>query len=197
MPPLRLSVRLGLGGLAAGGAAAAHFLAFMLAAPDAASRARLLRETGHGAWPAVVSVAVGALVIALLRLAAARLRDTDPLPKGALFRASARWLLPLQIVGFVSLEAVERLATGKGLTGLAELWSEPVIALGVVLQGLVALAGAVLAVLVAGVVDGLEALRSLVRTPGPLAAELAPVGGVPPRRNEGRPGEPRAPPSRM
>jgi hypothetical protein len=197
MPPLRLSLRLWPGGLAAGGAAAAHLLAFMLAAPDAASRARLLRETGHGAWPAVVSVAMGALAVALLGLAAARLRDIDPLPKGALFRASARWLLPLQIVGFVSLEAVERVATGKGLTGLVDLWSEPVIALGVVLQCLVALAGAFLAVLVAGVVDVLESLRRLVRASGPLAAELAPVGGVLPRRNEGRPGEPRAPPSRM
>jgi hypothetical protein len=190
-------MRLWLGGLAAGGAAAAHFLAFMLATPDADSRARLLRETGHGAWSAVVSVAMGALVVALLGLAVARLRDTDPLPKGALFRASARWLPPLQVVGFVSLEAVERVATGKGLTGLVELWGEPVIALGVVLQCLLALAGAFLAVLVAGVVDGLESLRRLVRAPGPLAAEMAPVGGVLPGRNEGRPGEPRAPPSRM
>jgi uncharacterized membrane protein YdcZ (DUF606 family) len=197
MPPLRLSVRLWLGGLAAGGAAVAHLLAFMVAAPDAASRVRLLRETGHGAWPAVVSVAVGALVVGLLGLAAARLRDTDPLPKGVLYRASARLLLPLQVVGFVVLEAVERVATGKGVTGLVELWGEPVIALGVVLQCLVALAGAFLVVLVVDVVDGLVSLRTPVRAPRTLAVELASVGGYVSHRNGGRPGEPRAPPSRM
>jgi hypothetical protein len=170
-PPIRLPTRLWLGGLAAGGAALAHVLAFMVAAPDPLRRQELLEATGHGAWPLVVSLAMGALVAALSGFAVTRIREPHT-PLRMLFRGTLARLLVLQVVGFVLLEAFERLARDEPLE-LLGLLGEPVVLIGLVAAAVTAAVGAALIVLFAGLLDRLITfLRSLPRAP----RALAPVG---------------------
>jgi hypothetical protein len=193
--PLRLPTRLWLGGLAAGGAALTHVLAFMVAAPDPVRRGRLLEETGHAAWPAIVSVALAALVVALARFAVGRIHRSDRLPPGAVWRLTAGRLMVLQILGFVALEAVERLASGHGL---GQLLGEPVVIIGVALQILVALGSAALLVLLAHLVERLTGLlRTLPRAPRALGHPGAWDGILPRPRLVAGPVNPRGPPRRI
>jgi len=174
-PRIRLRTRLWLGGLAAGGVAVAHILAFLLAAPDPFRREQLLKATGHGAWPLLVTVAMGALVVALAGFAVGRLRHPRRVRQAPFYLGTARRLVIMQVVGFLLLEAGERLAAGKGLAGLAGLPFESVIAIGVVAQVLVALAGAMLLALLDRVVGGLVLLfRQTARAPRRLVSRGIP-----------------------
>jgi hypothetical protein len=194
-PPLRLPTRLWLGGVAAGGAALSHVLAFMVAAPDPVRRGRLLEETGHAAWPVIVSVALAALVVALARFAVGRIHRSDRPPAGALWHPTAVRLMVLQTLGFVGLEAVERLASGHALKGVL---GEPVVLIGVALQIFVALGAAALLVLLARLVDRLTGLlRTLPRAPRALGQPGAWDGILPRPRLVAGPANPRGPPRRI
>jgi hypothetical protein len=155
-PAIRLRTRLWLGGLAAGGVAIAHVFAFALAAPDAHQRELLLEATGHGTWPLIVSLGMGVAVAALARFGVSRLRD-EPASSPVRYSATAGRLLVLQVIGFLLLEALERLATGHALAGFL---LEPVILIGVAAQVPVALAGAWLLVALVRLVDRLVLLRT-------------------------------------
>jgi hypothetical protein len=197
--PLRPRVgpgtRLWIGGLAAGGVVAGHAAAFRLAEPHPERRQALLAETGHGAWPLLVAVAMGVLVASLGSFAAGRLREERPAPGGALLRGTAGRLVPLQLGAFLLLEAVERLSTGRDL---AELPGEPVIAIGLVVQVVVALAGAALLTLFARFVDRLgRLLRGAPRAPKVLAAPGALVIALPHCRAGCGPASPRGPPTSL
>lgn len=161
--PIRLRTRLWLGGLATAGVVVAHVLAFWLAAPNPVRREHLLEATGHGAWPIVVALTLGALVACMAGFAAGRLREERRAPPAVLVRGIVTRLVILQVAGFVLLEAIERLAIGHDLT---ELLSEPVMAIGLVAQIVVALAGAILVALFAHIVDRLALLlRPIPRAP--------------------------------
>jgi hypothetical protein len=161
--PIRLRTRLWLGGLAAAGVMVAHVLAFWLAVPNPVRREHLLEETGHGAWPMLVALALGALVASLAGFAGSRLKEERLAPTAVLVRGTVTRLIALQVAGFIVLEAFERLAVGHGL---AELLSEPVMAIGLVAQVVVALAGAILLALFARLVDRLALLlRPILRAP--------------------------------
>jgi hypothetical protein len=193
-PRIRTGTRLWLGGLAAGGVAAAHALAFLLVAPDPARRQQLLDSTGHGGWPLVVSVAMGALVVGLAGFAAGSLRRGRRawIPSGTAGR-----LILLQGIGFFLLEGLERLATGKGLGALIELPFEPVMAVGLVLQVLLALAGAMLLALLGRIIVTLAGrLRSRPRAPRTLVASGFLDISVPSPQVEFGRAEPRGPPVR-
>jgi hypothetical protein len=192
-PPVRLPTRLWLGGLAAGGAALAHALAFAVVAPDPTQRGRLLDETGHVAWPVIVSVALAALVVALVRFAVGRIHQGDRLPPGELWRLTAGRLMALQILGFVALEAVERVASGHPLS---QLLGEPVVLIGVAIQVLVALGAAALLVLLARLVDRLIP-RTLPRAPRVLGGPGAWEDLFPRPRLVAGPVNPRGPPRRI
>ena len=166
---MRLRTRIWLGGLAAGGVVAAHVLAFLIVAPDATRRALLLEESGHGAWPLIVSVAMGALVAGLAGFALGRSREAGCPPK-SLFRGVLVRLTLLQVGGFVLLEALERLAR-HDVSELLGLLGEPVVLIGLVLTAVTAAIGAFLLVLFAGLIDRLVVLlRALPRAPRALAA---------------------------
>jgi hypothetical protein len=196
-PPIRLRTRLWLGGLAAGGVALAHVLAFVLAAPDPIRREQLLEATGHGAWPLLVTIATGALVAALAGFAAGRLRDNRPTSPAVLYRATVGRLMLLQMAGFLVLEAFERLGTGRGLAGVAGLPGEPVILIGLAAQVLVALAGAILVVLLARLLDQLILiLRTTPRAPRVLSPRGALDVAFPRLRISSGPANPRGPPRR-
>lgn len=177
-PRIRTGTRLWLGGLAAGGVAVAHVLAFLLVAPDPARRAAVLESTGHGAWPLVVSVATGALVAGLAGFAVGRSRDAAAPPR-SLFGGILVRLAVLQVVGFVLLEAVERLAQND-LSRIPGLLAEPVVLIGVAMAAVTAALGAMLLVLVAGLIDRiLVLLRVLPRAPKVLV--VVGLADLPPR----------------
>jgi hypothetical protein len=127
-----------LGGLASAGVVVSHHLAYWAAAPDPHERAELLRAGGHEHWSYVVALAVGLLVPCLAGFVRTGLRG--PLRLGPC-RSLALRLALLQGVAFVALETVERILVGSGVADLA---SEPVIVVGVMVQGLVAALGAAL-----------------------------------------------------
>jgi hypothetical protein len=191
-PPVSLGQRLWIGGLASGGVVAGHALAFTLVAPHPVQRQALLSETGHGAWPLLVPMAMGALVAGLAGFAVGQLRDERPLPPVARLRGAAGRLVPLQLAAFLLLEALERLAGGHQLS---ELPGEPVIAIGLATQALVALVGAVLLTLFARFVDRLGRLfRQDPRAPRLLVVPGAPAIALPRRRPGRDPASPRGPP---
>jgi hypothetical protein len=191
-PPVRLRQRLWLGGLASGGVVAGHALAFTLVAPHPVQRHALLSETGHGAWPLLVPMAMGAFVAGLAGFAVGQLRDERPLPPAARLRGAAGRLVPLQLAAFLLLEALERLASGHQLS---ELPGEPVIAIGLATQALVALVGAVLLTLFARFADQLGRLfRQDPRAPRLLVVPGAPAIALRPRRPGRGPASPRGPP---
>jgi hypothetical protein len=189
--PVSLRKRLWIGGLAAGGVAVAHALAFLIVAPDPVRRREMLAETGHGAWPLLVSIAMGAVAVSLTRFALGRSQDGPATPYRSLFRQTAARLVPLQLGAFLVLEMIERTATGHALTGLAE----PVIWIGLVAQVVVALMGAALLALFARLVDGLVLLlRPTLRAPRPLLPSAS-FAAVSYRSHAGTaPANPRGPP---
>ena len=191
-PPVSLRQRLWIGGLASGGVVAGHALAFTLVAPHPVQRQDLLSETGHGAWPLLVPMAMGALVAGLAGFAVNQLRDERPLPPAARLRGAAGRLVPLQLAAYLLLEALERLASGHDLT---ELPGEPVIAIGLVAQIVMALVGAALLTLFARFVDRLgRLLRQDPRAPRLLVVPGAPAIVLPRRRPARGPASPRGPP---
>lgn len=191
-PPIRLRTRLWLGGLAAGGVAIAHAAAFLLAAPNPHERELLLQATGHGAWPLIVTVAMGAAVASLAGFVVSRLRDDRASPSSVRYRATVVRLLLLQVVGYLVLEALERLATAHDLAGFLV---EPVILIGVAVQVPVALAGAGLLVVVVRIVDRLVLLRASLLPSAPISPWPVLDAGVLRTRISADPANPRGPPS--
>jgi hypothetical protein len=99
---------------------------------------------------------MGAAVAALARVGVSRLRD-EPSSSAVRYRATAGRLLVLQVIGFLLLETLERLATGHAMAGFL---FEPVILIGVAAQVPVALAGAWLLVALVRLVDRLVLLHT-------------------------------------
>src|SRR5262245_16027319 len=62
--PNRVATKLLLAGVALGGVAAGHVLAYLLAVPSPAARHALLVETGHGYWPVAAVSALAASLYA-------------------------------------------------------------------------------------------------------------------------------------
>jgi hypothetical protein len=145
-------LRLLLGGLAASGVVAAHVIAYFLAEPDAHAREDLLAATGHHRWTLVVAIALGFTVAGLVHYAWARALSphASTLSSGSLFKLAAARLIPIQVLGCVGLEAVERWFAGEPV---ATVLTEPAVVIGVFLQLLVAVVGALILVLFAKAVD--------------------------------------------
>jgi len=157
---LAASSRLAIGLLAFVGVLSAHWLAYLVSAPARVEREHLLASTGHGDWSLAGALAIGALAAAFASTTWGRLRRDDPRP-GTI--TITRRLTQVQIPGFLALEAAERAAAAESVI---DALTEPVVALGVLLQVVVALAGALVTRLVTDVVD----LLVSGRTPGPKRA---------------------------
>ena len=113
-----------IGAMAAAGVVATHVLTFLVAAPSGHHRSELLARTGHVRFTLVAAAAMGLLVTAAVRF----------LP----LRRPFAQLLVVQSLGWLALESVERLSH-HGAD-----WELGVIALGLVVQAVVALAGGAL-----------------------------------------------------
>ena len=154
---------------ACSGAVAGHALTYLTLVPQAGLRAALLASTGHGYWTAAVFWAVllglgSAVVVAVRHFRTGLRAETESAlwltPQGLALRLAA-----LQGGIFVVQEVAERLYAGAPLAGLVR---EPVLAVGVPAQVLVALALALILFLLGRA--ALAAGRAVARASHPRSA---------------------------
>lgn len=133
-----------------------HALAYVVAFPDPHHRDAVLLRTGHAYLPSAVELAIvlGAAGVATA-LGRALGRGAGPEPG---FASLAIRLAGLQVVAFGGQEVAERLAAHAPIGGLLH---DPVLAIGVATQLVVAVAGALV-------------LRWLVRITAGIAATFRP-----------------------
>jgi hypothetical protein len=182
-----------IGLLAFVGVLSAHWLAYFVSAPARLEREHLLASTGHGDWSLAGAIAIGALTAAFTSVAWGGLRRGGPRPSTTTI---AMRLALLQTLGFLALEAAERAAAGGGaLDALAE----PVVALGVLVQVVVALVGALVTRLVVEVVERLAPGRAVDQKRAPRRAGFCDtrVSYVRRKRVDSGPGTLRGPPTRL
>jgi hypothetical protein len=139
-------LRLLLGGLAAAGVLVAHLLAYLLIEPQHHHPGAVAATAAtHRIWTIIAAAAMGLTIAGLVRLAFDRAIFGGPArTTGALFGAAAVRLVPLQVLGCLGLQAMERLAVGDSFA--AELTGQAML-IGPSLQVLVALIGAFFLVL--------------------------------------------------
>lgn len=123
-----------MGGIAAAGVLATHWLTYRLAVPHAHHRADLLHESGHTHWPVVSAVGLALFTAASLRLCAIGLRGR----RVAGFRSTAVNLAALQAAAWMVLEVGERVLAGR----LVTLDDHAVLVTGLGVQVAVAVLGA-------------------------------------------------------
>jgi hypothetical protein len=136
-------------GLAGGGMLLAHWLAYVLAFGDPHARAHILAQSGHSYWIYAAAVGLAAATLGFGSL----VRNLNPHKRGI---SLGTRLAMFQVAGFVALEAAERLATGHALV---EVFTEPGLWIGIVVQVALALLGASLVRGVAQLVARLTAPR--------------------------------------
>ena len=147
-----------IGAFAAVGVVVAHRLAYWLVTPDAHERGELLASSGHRYFTALSVILFGLLVVALTgSLVSVLTRREGPARRLSLIGVSAR-LATLQTLGWFALEGAERLLAQHHHGSMFE---EPVLWIGLAVQLLVALAGGLLFLAAARVVEVLLAPRRL------------------------------------
>jgi hypothetical protein len=177
----------------AGGLLLGHGLSYLAAVPDPHSRAALLERTGHAYLPFAAQVA---LILALastallaMRAVAGRAADLSP---GA--RRLAPKIAAMQVSAFVTLELVERWATGAGF---ADLINDHLLALGAIGQIATAVVGAAILRWIWRTATRAGCLTRAVRLPRLLGQTLPlawSVSGLPRSRAFVGGGAPRGPP---
>jgi hypothetical protein len=138
-----------------------HLLSYLIAIPDPARRAVVLAQSGHAylhlAGDGAVVLAFAAAVTVGLRAVAER--DGTDLPS----TAHLAWRLgALQAGAFISMELGERLVSGSGF---GELFADHLFGIGILVQVVIATAGAL-----------------LLRLIGRVAVRIADALARPPRR---------------
>jgi hypothetical protein len=132
-----------MAGVAFAGVVAGHSLAYFAALPGGVQRDTYLAQTGHSYWHNALVVAlvleVLGLAVVALRSFRAGLRGTLPISLGT--RQLAIRLALIQAGGVTALEAAERVASGAGVSGM---FAHHLFVLGMAIQLLVAVAGALL-----------------------------------------------------
>jgi hypothetical protein len=170
----RSDLRTSVVAVAAGaGVLGGHWAAYRVTLPEANLRDHVLAQAGHGYWAIAarggVALALAAVVAVVLR----GVRGGGGAPSTRSRTVALAWrLAALQVVGFVVLEVVERVASGASLAGLL---SHRLLAAGVLIQVLVSMASALAMVLLhrAAAVIG-QALRNRPE-PGLPAPRLGPT----------------------
>lgn len=152
-----------VGGMAAAGVIVSHSLSYLFVTPDPHARERLLQVTGHRYFTWVAALALGALVGGLAGGTLRRLRSggDGPVTGPRAFAAAASTLSVLQVAGFIGLEAAERWIAGSSIT---HILGEPVVAIGIAMQVVVALVAALLLV---GLARGVDHIASRLLAAGP------------------------------
>lgn len=136
--------------LAFAGLLIGHFISYLVVAPDARVREAVLEASGHRAHGLFVPLAGAALLAALIGAFVHQLRNhgtTERSGPRLLHLAGILWLL--QTGGFVLLETTERVVASHAPL---DLLHEPAFLVGLVVQAVIAVAGAVLMVLLSATV---------------------------------------------
>ena len=162
--------------LALSGVAAGHAVAYYLAVPGAGQRNALLAQSGHSYWSIAVTVAVLAELAGVLAFA------TRHFHAGRAGTSSLRmsfsqlgWrMATMQVGAFGVLEVAERARSG---VPIGEMFHNHLFPIGVVIQLLVACAGALL---LSWLARAAEAIGSLFRR-GPAAEQTTAGVRLPPR----------------
>lgn len=139
----------------------AHWLAYLLAAPDAHDRAALLTATGHGYWPLAAALAVAAVFVGFAGFIGDRIAPEVRTSRPRIFSTALPKLLVLQTTGFVLLEVTERVVAGHALE--ASTFLGPTMLIGLVVQIGAALLSATLLALVVCVIAHFTARPPRVR----------------------------------
>lgn len=178
-------------GVAGAGLVLGHWLAYSIGMPQAHMRDELLRSTGHDYLPYATQVALLTGALGLVGLFFTRLTQREA--RGP-FGADVAKLAAVQSAAFVAMEVGERLLSGSSLHDLTH---GPLLVIGLGVQLVLAVAGALTLRLTEHAVEVAQSLR---RAPvAPLASSL--VAGtacaqvVAPRRPAMRATASRAPPS--
>jgi hypothetical protein len=143
MPQRRTVGGFPLAGVAVGGVVLAHWLAYDLAVPAAHVRAEVLAASGHSYWVLAIKLAV---VLGLAALGTLFLQHVVRPARGwesgqEAFSLIAARLSLLQVVAFTAMEVTERLLVGAPV---AHLFHHRIFLMGLALQLIVAVAGALL-----------------------------------------------------
>ncbi|HJR98851.1 MAG TPA: hypothetical protein VJ979_13210 [Actinomycetota bacterium] len=175
-------------GVAGAGLLLGHWLAYALATP-AATRDRVLDATGHGYLPYATQVAMLAGALGLAGVFWSRLTRRAG---GGSFTRDACGFLMVQTGAYVAIEVGERLLSGAPLDDLAH---GPLLAIGLGVQAVVAIAGAGLVRISERVAETVEALEgSDAPFVPPVVAVVPSSTFAPPRRRSTASAVSRAPP---
>jgi hypothetical protein len=176
------------------GVVVGHWIAYLIAFPQAAGRGTALAESGHGYWVGAVALAIACAALAVSGTVVRHIR-----------RALGRWpaspdrvrtiairLAGLQTSLFVVQEVLERLRVGAPLS---ELERGGFLLIGIAVQIAVAVGIALVLALLGRTAAAIG--RALSKTPDVQRPESDLVGGrqvPPPQRVGATPSRPRAPP---
>jgi hypothetical protein len=149
-----------LGGVAMAGTLAAHFVDYYLFAPDPQHRAALLHATGHGYLAHLVPLAVlWGLLAAATTIWGGSTRARGERDQQPRFVPTATVLALAQVAGFALLEIGERVVSGAGFE---HAWPQ-LFALGIFVQTVVAIAGAIILILLDRGAEKVAALLQRLR----------------------------------
>ena len=132
-----------IGGLSCAGIVVAHHFAYLFASGGGSHQHQLLEHNGHGHWPYFVGMAMGLLVAGFVGFGRSLAGSGERATRRLSMSGVALRLLLFQTLGFLALEAGERVLSGLGAS---HLLAEPAVVAGLALQAVVALAGAMLLV---------------------------------------------------
>jgi hypothetical protein len=179
-------------GVAATGLVLGHWLAYALGTPPAHARDELLRATGHGYLPYATQVALLAGALGLAGLFLTRLTNGEA--RGS-FVGDVSRLAAVQSAAFVTMEIGERLLSGASLHDLTH---GPLLAIGLGVQLVLAIVGALILRLTERAAEGAESLGRSLAPPAPaLVAASACTSLVAPPRPAMRTAPSRDPPSSL
>jgi hypothetical protein len=171
-----------MAGVAFAGVVAGHTLTYFAAFPGSNDRAAYLAATGHSYWRNALVLALLLEVLGLGVVAArgfrAGLRGTLAIQHSG--PQLAMRLAMIQVGGFGALEVGERLVSGAGVSGM---FAHHLFVLGIAIQLLVAVAGALLLRWLAAAAGAIGASIRGQTPPAPRGALSFPAGLVIPALN--------------
>jgi hypothetical protein len=182
MGPRDIARRLPLAGAAVASAAVGHSIAYLIVAPQGRTRAALLAGTGHGYRSTLAAAEIVLGMLAVLTFVGRRFRHGQRSPKRPASGVPWVWLAArlalLQVAIFGLQEIVERASVGYPITDWS---SDRLLAIGVVVQVVVALVAATLLVWLGRAAEAVGRAFGVARLPRALRVVVVPFRVAPPR----------------
>ena len=137
----------------------AHWVAYLLAAPDPHERSQLLLSTGHGYLPLAVMLAVAGGAFGLISFVGRRMGPERNGSRASIFTYALPRFLVLQVGGFAAMEVAERVVSGHSF-GVSDLLATTFL-VGIAIQVLASFLTALFLVLIAFVVERFTATTTV------------------------------------